>query len=393
MCAKISESSDWYVSVLSDKFIQRWSVELNFNETFMFEDQQIILKIKQAFHQRVWPSRDINDVEMFMLDMQPNQNGELILLVAAMNLSHAPQILYALVTLVEQQASFAIKDFCQMKTTAFYSGDANEESLKYKFILSHSTAYVYGERAIFEVLLSGKRLIFFQFHFDFYSRIFCSNFAFHSFILVVGVVQHGVDNTEKIELPGQNDRILAAAVYSQIPIFFSRLNGFVSISSSDFGNLDYLNSSVVSEVSDFHMSSQTLHNETATNLTIYDINPEDVYNLHDSISQIKAAFIYHLKKNTTKCTSILNQLFSNTSSFAANEFDNIIMKIAKDLAEDIPAADPRWEEQIASNKCALGSSTSMQIIQQLKEKSRAFTHFIDFLQATQLWDKVRNHIR
>lgn len=146
---------------------------------------------------------------------------------------------------------------------------------------------------------------------------------------------------------------------------------------------------MVSDVSDFHMTNQSMHNETGINLTIYDVNPEDVYNLHDSISQIKAAFIYHLKKNPTKCSSIINQLFASRAAFPANEFDNIIIKIAKDLAEDIPAADPRWEEQISSNKCALGSSTSLQIIQQLKEKSRAFTHFIDFLQATSLWEKVR----
>lgn len=210
MCARISESSDWYISVLSDKFIQRWCIELNFNETFLFEDQNIISKIKQAFHHRAWPSRDINEVEMFTLDMHPTKDGELILLVAAMNLQHTPQILYALITLTEQQSCFAIKDFCQMKTNAFYSGDANEESLKYKFILTETTAYVYGDRLIFEVLLSG-------------------------------VVQQGVDNTEKIELPLPNDRILAAAVYSQIPIFFSRLNGFISISSSDFGQLDCIN--------------------------------------------------------------------------------------------------------------------------------------------------------
>lgn len=135
------------------------------------------------------------------------------------------------------------------------------------------------------------------------------------------------------------------------------------------------------------MTSQTLYNEVATNLTIYDVNPEDVYNLNDSISQIKAAFIYHLKKNSSKCSSIINQLFTSVPSIAT-EFDIIIMKIAKDLAEDIPAADPRWEEQISSTTCALGSSTSLQIIQQLKEKSRAFNHFIDFLQANQLWDKV-----
>lgn len=210
MCAKISESSDWYISVLSDKFIQRWCVELNLTESFLFEDQNIIPKIKQTFHHRAWPSRDINSVDMFVLDMQPNKNGELILLVAAMNLTHTPQILYALVTLTEQQQCFTINEFCQMKTNAFYSADANEECLKYKFILTDSTAYVYGDRTIFEVLLSG-------------------------------VVQQGIENTETIELPTANDRILAAAVYNQIPIFFSRLNGFISISSSDFGNIDCLN--------------------------------------------------------------------------------------------------------------------------------------------------------
>lgn len=111
-----------------------------------------------------------------------------------------------------------------------------------------------------------------------------------------------------------------------------------------------------------------------------------MYNANDVISQIKAAFIYHLKKNAGKCMTILTQLLEDST--VANELDNVIFKIAKDLADDIPAADPRWEEEISANKCALGSSASMQIIQQLKEKSRAFSHFIDFLHATNLWEQV-----
>lgn len=135
------------------------------------------------------------------------------------------------------------------------------------------------------------------------------------------------------------------------------------------------------------MTSQTLHNETMTNLTVYDINPDDLHSIQDTISQIKAAFIYHLKKNAPKCLTVINQLFADGNSMAVNDFDNIVVKIAKDLAEDIPAADPRWED-ISNSKYALGSSTSMQIIQQLREKHRAFGHFIEFLQATGLWQKV-----
>lgn len=129
---------------------------MNFNEQFLFEDQNIVSKIKQTVHHRLWPSRDINSVDMFILDMQPNKDGELVLLVAAMNLEHTPQILYALITLTEQQQCFHIKEFCQIKISAFYSGDANQEWLKYKFILADDTAYIYGERTIFEVLLRGK---------------------------------------------------------------------------------------------------------------------------------------------------------------------------------------------------------------------------------------------
>lgn len=139
------------------------------------------------------------------------------------------------------------------------------------------------------------------------------------------------------------------------------------------------------------MTSQTMHSETATNLTIYDVNPEDVYNLHDSINQVKAAFLYHVKNNSSKCSAIINQLFASSSTFPT-EFDKVIIKIAKDLAEDIPAADPRWEQQLSNNTYALGSSTSMQISQQLKEKNLAFMHFMDFIKDTSLWQKVRIHL-
>lgn len=69
----------------------------------------------------------------------------------------------------------------------------------------------------------------------------------------------------------------------------------------------------------------------------------------------------------------------------------IVTTIAEDLAEDIPATDPRWEhlwEEQTFQKHALGSSSSLQIITQLKEKNLALRHFIEFLHATGLWDKV-----
>lgn len=72
--------------------------------------------------------------------------------------------------------------------------------------------------------------------------------------------------------------------------------------------------------------------------------------------------------------------------------NRVVITIAEDLAEDLPISDPRWQsvlEQNDGNRHALGSSRSMQIINQLRDKSFAFQHFIDFLHFSGVWEKVR----
>lgn len=329
-------------------------MDSNGAETFLFEDFEIVRNAKEVFHRNLWPNQDINYIEIFLLDMHA-ANGCLYVLASATNLDHTPQMHYAILTLNLNENSLSIANICVIKATRYFTGDANDENLKMKFILNRSVAYVYGERFIYEVLL----------HVD---------------------LKNGVENTEKIELPTQTDEIMAAVIYKQIPIFFSRIHGFVSVSSSDFDGFDLVNQNVTgADVLD--ASHISVHNETAANLTIYDINPDEVYCADDIISQMKAAFIYHLKKNNTKCASILQQLLSDSK--VAAELDKVVIKIAQDLAEDIPAADPRWEEQLAANqKYGLGSSASMQIIQQLREKSKALGHFVEFLHSSGLWNEL-----
>lgn len=117
---------------------------------------------------------------------------------------------------------------------------------------------------------------------------------------------------------------------------------------------------------------------------MYELNPDEVYDAEEK-NQLKAAFIYHLKKNFDKTTDILSTLMENRTS--STNINRIVIEIAKDLAEDVPASDPRWE-QIKMSKNALGSSFSMQIIQQLKEKKLAYNIFIEFLHSTDIWTKV-----
>lgn len=140
--------------------------------------------------------------------------------------------------------------------------------------------------------------------------------------------------------------------------------------------------------------SQSMHNDFTNtsvaqpNLSMFELNPDEIYDT-DGVSKLKAAFIYQLSKNNTKCTEILSELLHNDgTNKLATDLDGIVLAIAKDLAEDIPAADPRWEQLKSANKSALGSSNSMQIIQQLKEKKLALNHFVEFLHATDLWEQV-----
>lgn len=60
VCAEQTRSSDWNVSVLADRWVQRWKFSANGNETYLFEDFEIFRKIRDAFHQKLWSNRGFN---------------------------------------------------------------------------------------------------------------------------------------------------------------------------------------------------------------------------------------------------------------------------------------------------------------------------------------------
>lgn len=155
ICAEKGDADNWVVSVLSDKWIQRWSISSSCAESFLFEDFEIVRKVREAFHTALWPNQDILDVETHLLDMHA-ADGCLHVLAAATNLNHTPQMHYALFTLNVSELSFVISNVCPIKVARFRSGDANDDNLKLKFIFNRSVAYVYGEKTIYEVLLHGN---------------------------------------------------------------------------------------------------------------------------------------------------------------------------------------------------------------------------------------------
>lgn len=206
---------------------------------------------------------------------------------------------------------------------------------------------------------------------------------------------------EKIEFHLQDDRLIAAESVGGLPLFFSRIHGVVCVSPSDF-EPDFFNNSM--NVSNANLSamggdvftpmqSQTMLMDTSNilapnttntgNLSMFALDPEEIReNNRDVASQFKAAFIYHLKRNPAMCQKILGEMFGKSIDHVDSELDKTALFIARDLAEDLPASDPRWQEEIMNR-----SSTSMQIVQQLREKNFCMIKFTEFLHAVGLWSK------
>lgn len=153
----------------------------------------------------------------------------------------------------------------------------------------------------------------------------------------------GPDEFEKIDLQTPSDKILFAAAYYQFPLFFTRHNGLVCVTASDFDPADFMNASLASETfnSKFDLSlggggggtgalnisgvfspSVSMAPDT---LTVYDLDPEEIYNESTgALSQMKAAFIYYLKKNISTCNGILKELFPDDVTLV--ETDSLLDK-------------------------------------------------------------------
>lgn len=88
-------SSEVLITILADRFIQRWIFSSNGNEQFVYEDHDITRKIRDEFYTKFWNGREPNDIELNMLDMIVNEETVYVL-CGAINNSSAPQMHYSI---------------------------------------------------------------------------------------------------------------------------------------------------------------------------------------------------------------------------------------------------------------------------------------------------------
>ncbi|EDW30446.1 GL18034 [Drosophila persimilis] len=381
-CERNSPESETVVTVLSDRSIQRWSLPSKGNtEHLLHEDEEVVLRIREEFKKMFWNLRtpaDNVEIELHLLDFHIVDDKAYIL-AGAVNAAHAPQMCYAVAVASVQANSILLESFTPLKLNKFYNAKTKEDCFSLRFIIGSSHIYLYTPKVVYPLLLANA-------------------------------VPTAEIEAEKIEFHLHDDRILCAAVYSRLPLFFSRTHGLVSITPGDFdanelhnmstGNTpDLFKPAMLGSFSAPDQSALTAVTDSRNNLHMFELDPDELYSdRRDKVGQLKAAFVYHLKRNNSMVKTIIGELLRTVNEpdqcsapLDAYKLDRIVITIAEDLAEDLPIADPRWEEALGDhdgNRHALGSSRSMQIINQLRDKTLAFDHFVSFLHASGVWEKL-----
>lgn len=81
--------------------------------------------------------------------------SRIIILAAAVNDSHTPQIYYALITLSDDGSTTTVTKYTQYYNT-FYANNSSQDNVKMKFTLNRGIAYAYNDRTIYQIFTNGE---------------------------------------------------------------------------------------------------------------------------------------------------------------------------------------------------------------------------------------------
>uniref|UniRef100_A0A8B9QU86 Nuclear pore complex protein Nup133 n=1 Tax=Apteryx owenii TaxID=8824 RepID=A0A8B9QU86_APTOW len=139
---------------------------------------------------------------------------------------------------------------------------------------------------------------------------------------------------------------------------------------------------VVVEVTQYNPSFQSPAFDASSRIEI--IAQEDKTKL------LKAAFLQYCRKDIVNAQSMVVELFpSNADLDSDTELDRAVTQISVDLMDDYPASDPRWAESTFLFLEAAGfSNTSLILLHQLEDKTKAHLFFIDFLHQAGVFERL-----
>lgn len=89
--------------------------------------------------------------------------------------------------------------------------------------------------------------------------------------------------------------VLGGSVCVNTPIFFSKNHGLISVSSNDLMPDLNMSQTITNQI------DNSFNETAANNLTVYNLDADDVFNAHkDTLGQFKAAFIFHVKRQQVR---------------------------------------------------------------------------------------------
>lgn len=269
-----------------------------------------------------------------------------------------------------QQQPANLQAFQILKVNTLYRAESERnDTLEYRLLLCGQSFYLYNQRSVISLGSLFQR-------------------------------QPPISTEEPdiIEFTHEGDRILGGSICINTPLFFSKNHGLITlIGLNDFNNThqDLNNSSIMASDglvshNDSMSYSYAASESNIGTLTVYDLDPHEISVTHtNSVGQLKAAFLFYIKKHSMACDQILDQIFPITGSDEVNApLDKTVLAVCRELVNDVPDGDPRWNDHYKSNRVSLGSSSSMQIQKQLQDKQKALELFITFLKNCNLWVRL-----
>lgn len=332
--------------VLSGTYMNKWVVGDFSMEKFLYQIDVDRL-FREALARKVWDKDAIQMTQLttWILDMHLTKDG-VVLLGAGLDTEAEPVVHYALATIATECSGTPsrLESFQVLQITKRYQEENEAEILGYKLLVpddSQDSVYLYNDYTI--------------------------------------VMDNGTGEPSE-ELPAPGGRLLGAGISEGTAVFFSITQGLISIASNVRQEVSILDEETQELVSRGDMT------QLATSTTqIQELSMSD-----DKSSRLKAAFLSACSGNLKQAQEIVNELFPEETVAAGNQttdIDRLVSSLSRELIDDYPASDPRWAENVKSDS---GSSTSSLIIlQQLKDKQRAHEYIINFLKKLSLWDKLR----
>ncbi|NXN58197.1 NU133 protein, partial [Rynchops niger] len=343
------ERSSFYM--LTSSNLYKWEIDDSSERYILSWDINRILK--EHITDAIWGSEsnyeDIKGgVNIQYMDLQQNRVG-LVILAAAWHPGDHPCLVYYTLITVEDKG-YQMSDDVVVEVTQYNPSFQSEEEVLCCLIVpdyfSHA-AYLYKEDEVFACSTGTGRISLPQ---------------------------------EKIIFGIQGDSILGAGSCTSLPIFFTKKSGLITILSRE-------NISVLPEDLEESLSSSVAGPRSES--PAFDATSRlEIIAQEDKIKLLKAAFLQYCRKDIVNAQSMVVELFpSNADLDSDAELDRAVTQISVDLMDDYPASDPRWAESVPEEAAGF-SNTSLILLHQLEDKTKAHSFFIEFLHQVGVFERL-----